>query len=287
LGMKPSFIVYQRETSKTGTEHLQGYFEFAIRKKFVTLHAMHRSLHLEVRRGTQYEASAYCEKEETRTGEQFTWGEKSNVVQGQRTDLEVLKEALDSGCSVDDIASIDFSAFCRYNRAFDRYKACVAAPSRNSDVPVSVLVFWGVSGSGKTRKVQELAGEDVYWVAKPEGGNVVWWDGYTGQRSVIIDDFYGWMPWAYILRLLDRYPMKVQIKGGMVNMSATTFYITSNTAPESWYSKTPKGRPCPLMRRIQDVTFMDLSGPSIIRGDGNIGVAMGEGDTICCALTTK
>jgi hypothetical protein len=92
--------------------------------------------------------------------------------------------------------------------------------------------YWGATGSGKSRLASELAGVDAYW--KPQGK---WWDGYTGQSNVILDDFRAdWFSYGYMLRLLDRYPLKVEVKGSYVEFVATHIYITSHMNPTECFA---------------------------------------------------
>lgn len=59
-------------------------------------------------------------------------------------------------------------------------------------------------------------------------GGALWFDGYEGQEVAVFDDFRPW--WCrfdYLLRLLDRYPMKVPIKGGFVNWIPEIIIITT------------------------------------------------------------
>ena len=70
----------------------------------------------------------------------------------------------------------------------------------------------------------------VYY--KPRGE---WWDGYDNQKTVIIDDFYGWMKYDELLRIMDRYPHRVPIKGGYINFTSEYLTFTSNISPNDWY----------------------------------------------------
>lgn len=72
-------------------------------------------------------------------------------------------------------------------------------------------------------------------LTKPKDKSSLWWEGYVGQECVIIDEFYGWIQYDFLLRLLDRYPLRVEVKGGSVNMSATKFVFTSNKEWTQWY----------------------------------------------------
>ena len=80
-----------------------------------------------------------------------------------------------------------------------------------------VKCFYGRSGAGKTRDALELSGgpDCTFIVSRPDSGRPLWWDGYhpTTHVSIILDDFYGWIPWSYLLQLLDRYHFSVEVKG--------------------------------------------------------------------------
>ena len=73
-------------------------------------------------------------------------------------------------------------------------------------------VYWiyGASGSGKSRLIYELAQSDAYWK-----DDTKWWDGYDKHHTVVWDDFRGHCcHLTYLLKILDRYPLRVEQKGG-------------------------------------------------------------------------
>lgn len=116
-----------------------------------------------------------------------------------------------------------------------------------------VHVRWGEPGTGKSRYVYEKHdAESIYELNLGDGSNKsVWWDGYRGQEVVLINDFDGELGWKYLLRLLDRYPFRMQIKGSHCWRLCKYIYITSNDPPERWYAQYRSG---PLMRRLTTVT---------------------------------
>lgn len=120
----------------------------------------------------------------------------------------------------------DFPTMLRYHRGITAYKLVCSRPR---DFKTEVYVLWGQPGTGKSKWALEHY-PNAYW--KPRGE---WWDGYEEHESVIIDDFYGWLPFDTLLRVLDRYPLYVQIKGGTVNFVAKTIVITSNSEMGKWY----------------------------------------------------
>lgn len=112
----------------------------------------------------------------------------------------------------------------------------------------SVIVYWGPTGAGKTRAVYDNlpSPESIY--VHPGGP---WFDGYDSQPIVLFDDFGGSeFKLTYLLKLLDRYPMRVPVKGGFVSWCPQEIYITSNHAPVSWFPNAKEEHVRALMRRI-------------------------------------
>jgi len=122
---------------------------------------------------------------------------------------------------------------------------------------MEVLVYWGRTGTGKTRSVYEYSDSNnvqVYTLPQNYKGGVVWWDGYDGQEVVLIDDFYGWLPLSYLLQLLDRYPFKVRTNDGYQEFRSKRIYITSNQDPREWYSGVQSEETkAAMLRRITSI----------------------------------
>ena len=93
LNWDVKYLSYQKERGEDGTEHYQGYIELhkkqrlsGVRKQFS------KTSHWETRKGTQEQAIAYTQKEDTRIDGPWVKGEphvrNANGTQGTRTDLE-------------------------------------------------------------------------------------------------------------------------------------------------------------------------------------------------------
>lgn len=106
--------------------------------------------------------------------------------------------------------------------------------NRDPETEPEIFIYWGASGTGKTRKATSEY-PDAYIITKPNSDGNLWWDGYSGQDTVIIDEFYGWIKYDLLLRLLDRYPIQVPIKGGFVKLRAHRWILTSNKPWKEWY----------------------------------------------------
>lgn len=85
-----------------------------------------------------------------------------------------------------------------------------------------------------------------------------WGDGCVGAQHIIMDDMAaGQISHALFLRLLDRYPMVVEVKGTSMQWAPRTIYITSNTHPRHWYPNR-KWRGSPLERRLMEFGMIEM-----------------------------
>lgn len=183
---------------------------------------------MEKAKGSRIQCIEYCSKEESRVEGPYTYG-NMELHPGKRNDLLDIKEAIKDGSSELEIADEYFGQWVRYRKSFGQYRTLLATP-RNSKT--KLIIFWGKAGTGKTRKVYD-DNQDVYDLPRPNGGSV-WFDNFH-HDVLLLDDFYGWIPLHLLLKLADRYPMQVPVKGGMVNFNAKRLYITSNVHYKEWY----------------------------------------------------
>lgn len=166
---------------------------------------------------------------------------------------------IDDGASEKQIADFSFSVWCRNYRAFSRYRALATG---KRDWQTELLVYWGPPGSGKSQHALELGGESQFWLIPPRRpGGDIFWDGYDGHHTVVIDEFYGWVPRSTLQRIVDRYPFMVETKGGAVPFVAKRIIITSNKPPRLWYTKIGLGA---MVRRLEEpigyVFYVGLDG---------------------------
>jgi len=110
----------------------------------------------------------------------------------------------------------------------------------------TVTVFWGSTGTGKSRRAWLEAGDGAY--AKCPRSK--FWDGYQDQENVVIDEFRGGIDVAHLLRWFDRYPVRVEIKGSSRPFNASRIWITSNLDPIMWYPEIDEMTREALMRRL-------------------------------------
>ena len=170
---------------------------------------------------------AYCVKEETRLQGPFEKGLPPQS-RGKRTDLLYVKQRLDEGATEAELVADEdaIGTVARYPKLVGMYRM---ATQKHRNFKTQVLVLYGPPKKGKSA-FWNICYPNAY--IKPHG---TWWDGYDGQETVVIDDFYGWLPYSFMLQLLDRYPLLVEVKGGMRTFNSKRIIITSNKSPHLWY----------------------------------------------------
>lgn len=243
------FMTWQKEHGSEGTTHLQGCVVWNTNIDLRQCKLRNPRAHWEIMYGTLDQSIRYCNKccsnyKEPRHGsegfeckherESGPWT-RGNIPQpGKRNDIHEVTDMIDSGASFREIALAYPVPFVKYTNGFKSYRM-ETAPDRSGEP--NIIIIWGVSGCGKSRLAHDTFG-NAYRKPKSE-----WWDGYHTQDTVVFDDFYSWIKYDELLRILDWYPLLVPIKNGYVRLVANTFVFTSNTDPMDWYRGGRDGRP--------------------------------------------
>lgn len=204
------------------------------------------SIHLEVARGNRDQCIEYCKKEDAHA---FEYGDRGAGGQGKRTDLAAVVDLVKSGKTLKDICQDHGESFIKYHRGIRELVGVCAEPR---DFPTNFVWRYGRTGAGKSRAThaesQGLCNGDVAWISDV---SLKWFDGIDANtRGIVLDEFDGTASLAYLLRLLDRYPLRVPIKGGMVNFRCRWIFITSQFSPNRYYGTNDQWKA--LVRRIRD-----------------------------------
>lgn len=221
--IKCRYHVYGHE--KVSTPHLQGYLEFKDAKTFsATKKILGKRVSFEYRKGTPYQAATYCKKDGVMIFEQGTIPK-----QGKRTDLEDVYEMAKTNVEDTEISDYAPGLYMRYYKAIDRVKLNFLCKDR-SFTKMNVYYIYGAAGIGKSKQAHD-ADPNLF-----ELTDYRWWNGYTGQKTILIDDFNGEIPYGYLLRLLDGYKFHLPTKGGFTWKMYSEVYITSNQPLCSFFS---------------------------------------------------
>lgn len=183
--------------------------------------------HFEVARGTREDNISYCTKDDPDAVE---FGDRHAGGQGTRNDLLVLRDALKRKASDVDLLDDDETApqFFKYQGGLKAAREAYDVPAPREDIKVAL--FYGAPGTGKSHLAREIF-PDAYWK-----DNTKWWPGYTGQSSIVWDEFGGWScaP-SEFNKVFDKYPHYVEVKGGTAPLRADQFIIISNFTPGQWW----------------------------------------------------
>ncbi|AIF71509.1 replication-associated protein [McMurdo Ice Shelf pond-associated circular DNA virus-4] len=255
-------LQYQMEIApSTGKYHYQGAVAFKTRKRSDPLREALAipGAWTQMMRGSDKD-QVYTNKEETRAPgyEPHMHGVWPRITQGKRNDIQAYVEDRKAGSTNAELAEKHASVIVRHYKGLDAlFNLPAGRPGqvRDRHTPVQVYVYWGAAGTGKSREIWDKH-PDLY----EKDPNTTWWCGYKGEDVVLLDDYEGTLPWNYLLKILDRYPMRTQTKGGHVQLLATKFYLTSNLPYTEWYGRYKDY--AALTRRITEVRHFTLPDPT-------------------------
>jgi len=243
----PSTVVYVKgqleKAPTTGYLHWQMVSVFAKNVRLSAVKKIFGDLaHAELSRSAA--ADAYVHKEDTAVaGTRFELGQRP-IQRNKATDWDAVRVSAQSGDFTDIPSDI-------YVRCYSQLKSI----AKDHLVPVAlerrINVYWGRTGTGKSRRAWEEAGLDAY----PKDPRTKYWDGYRAHKKVVIDEFRGGIDIGHILRWFDRYPVIIEAKHGATVLSATDIWITSNLDPRLWYTEIDHETIDALLRRLTITHF--------------------------------
>jgi len=211
----------------TGKEHWQGYVELKNAKTFSAIKKLFKDnkLHLEERKGNALQASNYCKKD----GKYEEFGELSS--QGARSDLVTLKDDILAGkknCT--EVREENPELYHQYGRTLDKLEDDYLCKQKRNWMTKGIWI-WGPTGCGKSRWAYETYPDAYTWADDKD-----WQDCYSGQETIIIDDFRGNIKYQNLLKMIDRYEYKLSRRGRTpFPLLAKTIVITSSMPPEKVY----------------------------------------------------
>lgn len=257
--MKMKWMIVGKEVgSQNGTPHLQGACLLGRQVAFSTLKKkLPSGTHIEEMKGTPQDSLAYCTKEDK---DAFQYG--SLPQQGKRNDLLDAVQIIKTGKPLTELirANDQFaSIFLKYSRGLTSLRGHYLQ-GRDPSKPPEVYWIHGATGTGKTRSAFEYlckrVGSEEVWMSS---GSLRWFDGYEGHKGVILDDIRAdSIQYNQLLRILDRYPTRVEYKGGSVQWVPEVIVITAPMGPEQFFR--PGDDIDQLKRRISRIIEFESGG---------------------------
>jgi len=238
-----SYLVYGREIGESLTPHLQGFLVLKKTARLSGMKKLHPTAHWEQSKGTAAQNRAYC----TKDGHIFESGEMP-LTRQQLGEMEIARyDQARKSAIAGDFDSIPSDIYIRHLSSLHKIR------SMAQTVPIALdgllLNEWihGPAGTGKSSKAySENPGSYLKGLNK-------WWDGYTGQDTVIIDDMdpyhkslaQEFKQWAH------HHPFPAETKGGSLCIRPKKLIVTSNyTIDEVWEDETTRAA---MHRRFKEI----------------------------------
>lgn len=220
-----------------GYHHWQFFLQLDKHRTWAWIHNKMPGVHVEQRKGTVEEAMMYCMKDGN-----FVQGGQviDRPGQGARTDIELFVE--DCKDKTDqELWSKHPSQMVRYHRVPEKVRAAFVTPRTKV---TQIMWIFGPPGTGKTLYV------DQYYPAAYRKDKSKWWDKYTGQKYVFMDEVNtSEFEYNEILKIGNKDPFQVQFKGGYVEFVSEVFVMVSNLEPQQVYQKEFHSNPDAICRR--------------------------------------
>lgn len=256
--------VFQLEQGESETPHFQGYFAVETPMQFKTLKALDgfTRCHFEKAKGDAKSNLRYCTKDEGRLDGPWIYPNIEAFPKiGERNDLKKLMSDIKSGLTIDEIAD-------KYPGEYLRMKKSITEEVNKQILlkrpliykPLHVTYMYGDSDTNKSRYAREMAQEDYedpeIFIHNLPAAGTVWWDGYTSQKCVIINEFNGQLDLQTFNKLLDGEINLLQVKGSHVVSHLERLYITSNFSWDELWAKTYAKNPTlakAVYRRLDEI----------------------------------
>lgn len=254
---KPDFMKYMtgqlEECPTTGRIHFQGAI---LLQRPMRLPGLKKRLpgspHLEPSSSIE-KIAAYCTKEATRVRGPWTWGELKG--QGHRTDIHQCVAAIQKGAKIVDLAKEFPTVILKYPKGL-QLLAQNARKRKTGYEKLDVYIFWGATGTGKTRAVWDMVDhKEIYATFDVR---TPWFDHYDDEAVVLLDECGpGMMNINMFKRITDGYPMLVPIKGGTAHWNPKIIVCTSNQPLHMWWPQADDKDFEAIMRRAKVYEFPD------------------------------
>lgn len=158
------------------------------------------------------------------------------VKKGQRSDIKAAIRAIQNGATIREVDERFPTIGMRYGRQLAAVKYRKDAEEKKGERLGHLLILHGPAGTGKSWHARHtftekwgLTPADVY--SPNFDGSQVWFDGYNGEKVLLIDDYErGSIKRGQLLRMTDIYAYHAAIKGGHVVAAWDYVIITTNEA---------------------------------------------------------
>lgn len=236
----------------TKREHLQGFVVLEKRMRLSELKKLDSTMHFEAMRGTLEQNWDYCTKEDK---EPMEFGERPDFTAGAREKnrWRLAREL----ATKSEYELIDDQIYVTAYTALHKMKY----DNVGDETPLQEccgIWLYGVPASGKSFDARTRYGNNNFYIKESFDQ---WFDGYTGQDSIIIEDVDPDMcdEKRIVQRLktwTDKWPFPVQTKGGMINaIRPQRIIVTSNFSIDECFPKATGSNLEAIKRRFKVIHY--------------------------------
>lgn len=255
-----TWCVGQPEVGASGTRHIQALVYHRDGLNFKKICDEVKGCVLKAYNDDWLSMKSYVTKVKSRDGDSFEFGVAPEGSGGDNVRPKLEKKKSQQDFMMEDIMGGELTdekaVMEKYGATWLRtYKGVAKALELSKEAPKpcqdpdevmdqQIFCYWlyGDAGLGKSRRARKMCFKNGLSLFVKEGETGQWWDGYRGEKAVLLDDFRPWnMKFSSFLRLVDPYRsvnMTVQVKGGTVQLKATHFFITCPEHPINFWKCT-------------------------------------------------
>lgn len=248
------------EGNENHTKHIQAFVVFKNPKWFDRVKVLFPTAHIEMAKGTNVQNRDYCTKSETKLYDYFEYGNFAE--ERARTDIKTFFDLLDAGASDLELRELSpvlyLKEFNKINELrLTRKKEIYSKQKRD----VVVTYVYGPAGVGKSTYVDDLTINDS--VFRVDTFDKAAFTGYSGEDTIIIDEFKGQFNIQFMNRLLDSFPIKLRGLCSLLPACFTKVYIISNFPYSGLYKVEQEenlGQYEGFVRRLNNIIRIDKDG---------------------------
>lgn len=221
---KAKYLLAQLEKGENGTYHIQGvlYLPTEVSSShFKGIPIWTRG----IAKKDVENVLRYCSKLETRQAGPYEYGERPHGYRSENKYVDALVAAKEGRFN-----DIEADIYIKHFGNLKKINAEAQQPRETSGT--RGLWIYGPPGTGKTHYARSLS-TSLFLKSQNK-----WWDGYTGQEYVLLDDFdrSGVCLGHYLKIWADKWPCYGEIKGATIPLNHVCFIITSNYSPTEFWS---------------------------------------------------
>lgn len=226
-------IIGQELCPSTGKKHLQGFIYFKNARSFLAIIKSVKPRHIEICKGNIDQNIKYCSKD---NNIELEYGIRPS--QGKRTDINDIKNEIVNGKKLDEIVLENPIIYHKYGRTLSKIEDLCMRKKYRTDMTVGIW-YYGSTGVGKSHKAFENYNPNTHYIHNINDNG--WWDSYTQQNTVIINEFRGQISYSDLLDIVDKWPKTVKRRNREpIPFISKTVIITSSEHPRDVYCNLSK-----------------------------------------------